>query len=174
MLWSNRIIVIINQWKGASNYYVFQKSMKNSSEMKCISLSYTWTTNFLTCILIDCVYIMFCEYAFMITVILYARHWKMNKRYQYSFLNYILLMCVVTLHCAILISREWLMRCKNLHSKKTWRFRPKWSINVITGYNYVITTKTNFPQLFWRTVFFCNDTFYYQKLYFLDIQKYYL
>ena len=71
------------------------------------------------CMLIDCVHIMFCEDAFMITVILYNKQLKMNKRYQYSFLNYILLMCVVALHYAILvISREWLMRCKNLHSKK--------------------------------------------------------
>ena len=130
---------IINQWKwwqGASNYYVFQKSLKITyyyfvdwSEIKYVFLSYTWTANLLICMLIDCVYIMFCEDAFMITVIRYNKHLKMNKRYQYSFLNYILLMCVVTLHCAILIiSREWLMRCKNLHRKKTWRFRPKWSL----------------------------------------------
>ena len=90
-----------------------------SSEIKYVFLSYTWTANLLICMLIDCVYIMFCEDAFMITVIRYNKHLKMNKRYQYSFLNYILLMCVVTLHCAILIiSREWLMRCKNLHRKK--------------------------------------------------------
>ena len=132
----------------------------DSSKMKYISQSYTWTANFPICMSLDCVYIMFCEDAFMITVIMYNRHLKMNKRYQYSFLNYILLMCVVTLHCAILIiSRECLMRCKNLHSKKTLRFRPRWSINVITGYNYVITTNTNFPPLLWRTAFFCNDTF---------------
>ena len=114
---------IINQWKwwqGASNYYFFQISMKRIRvKIKYVSISYTWTANFLICISFDCVYIMFCEKAFMITVIMYNRHLKMNKRYQYSLLNYILLMCVVTLHCAILvISREWLMRCKNLHSKK--------------------------------------------------------
>ena len=109
---------IINQWKwwqGASNYYVFCRFEWNKI---CVPIIYM-NSQPPFCMLIDCVYIMFCEDAFMITVIRYKRYLKMNKRYQYSFLNYILLMCVVALHYAILvISREWLMRCKNLHSKK--------------------------------------------------------
>ena len=91
----------------------------DSSGTKYASLSYTWTAKFLICILIACLCIMFFEDAFMITLIPYKRYLKMNKRYQYSFLNYNLLMCVVTLYYAVLIiSREWLIRCKNLHGKK--------------------------------------------------------
>ena len=90
-----------------------------SSGTKYASLSYTWTAKFLICMLIACLCIMFFEDAFMITLIPYKRYLKMNKRYQYSFLNYNLLMCVVTLYYAVLIiSREWLIRCKNLHGKK--------------------------------------------------------